>query len=70
MGTPKLFLDSVANDSTGAVAENNANRSASIHREDRASDYHPFVERVWRCHSDRADFLSFAVNNFEMTLTR
>jgi hypothetical protein len=25
-----------------------------IHFEDRASG-HPFVERVWRCHSDRAD---------------
>src|SRR5438094_8251880 len=41
-----------------------------LHFEDRASD-HPFVERVWRCRSDRADtFLSVAANNFEMVLTR
>ena len=41
-----------------------------IHFEDRASD-HPFVEKVWRCRSDRADtFLSVAANNFEMVLTR
>ena|SRR5215469_11591601 len=41
-----------------------------IHFEDRASD-HPFVERVWRCHSDRADtFLSLAENTFEMVVTR
>jgi len=41
-----------------------------IHFEDRASD-HPFVEKVWRCHSDRADtFLSIAANNFEIAITR
>jgi len=41
-----------------------------IHFEDRASD-HPFVEKVWRCHSERADaFLSVAANNFEMVVTR
>jgi len=41
-----------------------------IHFEDRASD-HPFVEKVWRCHSDRADtFLSIAANNFEVAITR
>ena len=41
-----------------------------IHFEERASD-HPFVERVWRCHSDRADtFLSVAANSFEMAITR
>lgn len=41
-----------------------------IHFEDRASD-HPFVEKVWRCHSDRAGtFLSVAANNFEMVVTR
>lgn len=41
-----------------------------IHFEDRDSD-HPFVEKVWRCHSDRADtFLSVAANNFEMVVTR
>ena len=41
-----------------------------IHFEDRDSD-HPFVEKVWRCQSDRADtFLSVAANNFEMVVTR
>lgn len=41
-----------------------------IHFEDRASD-HPFVEKVWRCHSERADsFLSVAANSFEMAITR
>src|SRR5262245_17417920 len=41
-----------------------------IHFEDRASD-HPLVEKVWRCHSDRADtFLSVAANNFEMVVTQ
>ena len=41
-----------------------------IHFHDRASD-HPFIEKVWRCHSDRADeFLSIAANTFEMAITR
>ena len=41
-----------------------------IHFEDRASD-HPLVERVWRCHSERAaGFLSVAATNFEMVVTR
>ncbi len=41
-----------------------------IHFEERASD-HPFVEKVWRCHSDRGDtFLSVAANSFEMAITR
>jgi len=41
-----------------------------FHLEDRASD-HPFVEKVWRCHTDRADtFLSVAANSFEMVVTR
>jgi AraC-like DNA-binding protein len=45
-------------------------KSEFIHFEDRPSD-HPFVEKVWRCHSERADrFLSVAANNFEMALTR
>ena len=40
-----------------------------IHFHDRASD-HPFIEKVWRCHSDRADsFLSIAANSFEMAIT-
>jgi AraC-like DNA-binding protein len=43
--------------------------SEFIHFEDRASD-HPFVEKVWRCHSERADaFLSVAANSFEMAIT-
>ena len=41
-----------------------------IHFEDRGSDY-PFIEKVWRCYSERADtFLSVAANNFEMVVTR
>lgn len=45
-------------------------KSEFIHFEERASD-HPFVERVWRCHSDRADtFLSVAANSFEMAITQ
>lgn len=38
--------------------------------EDRASD-HPFVEKVWRCHTERGDtFLSVAANCCEMVLTQ
>jgi AraC-like DNA-binding protein len=45
-------------------------KSEFIHFEDRASD-HPFVEKVWRCHSDRGDtFLSVAANSFEIAITR
>ncbi|HKW63065.1 MAG TPA: helix-turn-helix domain-containing protein [Candidatus Acidoferrum sp.] len=45
-------------------------KSEFIHFEDRASD-HPFVEKVWRCHSERADtFLSVAANSFEMVVSR
>jgi AraC-like DNA-binding protein len=45
-------------------------KSEFIHFEERASD-HPFVEKVWRCRSDRADsFLSVAANNFEMVVTK
>src|SRR5215467_6746645 len=41
-----------------------------IHFEERASD-HPFIEKVWRCHSDRRDaFLSVSANSFEMAITR
>ena len=44
--------------------------SEFIHFEDRASD-HPFVEKVWRCRSDRAgNFLSVAASNFEIAITR
>lgn len=45
-------------------------KSDFIHFEERASD-HPFVEKVWRCHSDRGDtFLSVAANSFELAITR
>ena len=45
-------------------------KSEFIRFKDRGSD-HPFVEKVWRCHSERADsFLSVAANNFEMAITR
>jgi AraC-like DNA-binding protein len=41
-----------------------------FHLEDRESN-HPFIEKVWRCHTDRADtFLSVAANSFEMVVTR
>jgi AraC-like DNA-binding protein len=44
--------------------------SSFIVFEDRASDS-PFVEKVWRCHSERADtFLSVAACHFEMVVTR
>jgi hypothetical protein len=57
---------------TGRTSSNatTQNKSEFIHFEDRPSD-HPFVEKVWRCRSERADsFLSVAANNFEMALTR
>jgi len=45
-------------------------KSGFIRFEDRDSD-HPIVEKVWGCHSERADgFLSVAANNFEMVVTR
>src|SRR5262250_3749597 len=45
-------------------------KSEFIHFDERASD-HPFIEKVWRCQSDRADtFLSVAATNFEMVVTR
>ena len=54
-----------ASSNDGARAEDDF-----IHFEDRASD-HPLVERVWRCHSERAaGFLSVAATNFEMVVTR
>ena len=54
----------------GAKAAMVTGRNDFIHFEQRASD-HPFVEKVWRCHSDRGDsFLSVAATSFEMALTR
>jgi len=50
--------------------ETTQSQSEFIHFEDRTSD-HPFVEKVWRCRSDRAgNFLSIAANNFEIAITR
>jgi Helix-turn-helix domain len=52
------------------LSETMQDRSEFIRFEHRVSD-HPFVEKVWRCHSERADsFLSVAANNFEMAITR
>ena len=46
------------------------NESALILFKDRLSDS-PFIERVWRCHSERGGkFISVAASNFEMVLTR
>jgi AraC-like DNA-binding protein len=54
----------------GGLNETIRNKSEFIHFEERASD-HPFVERVWSCHNDRADtFLSVAANTFEIAITR
>jgi hypothetical protein len=44
--------------------------SAVIVFQDRLSDS-PFIERVWRCHSERGGkFISIAAGHFEMALTR
>lgn len=53
-----------------ASAKTTESNTDFIHFEDRPSD-HPFIEKVWRCRSDRAGtFLSVAANNFEMAITR
>jgi AraC-like DNA-binding protein len=53
-----------------AVNQTTENKNTFIHFEDRASDS-PFVEKIWRCHSERADsFLSVAACHFEMAVTR
>lgn len=45
-------------------------KSSFIVFEDRTS-HSPFVEKIWRCHSERADtFLSVAACHFEMAVTR
>ena len=52
------------------LKENMQGKGEFIHFEDRASD-HPLVEKVWRCHSDRAEtFLSVAATSFEIAVTR
>jgi AraC-like DNA-binding protein len=55
----------------GAAARQQTNdEGALILFEDRLSDS-PFVERVWRCHSERGGkFISIAASHFEMALTR
>lgn len=53
-----------------SLSERTQDKGEFFYLEDRASD-HPFVEKVWRCHTDRADtFLSVAANSFEMVITR
>jgi hypothetical protein len=53
-----------------AVSQARKEESAFILFEDRLSDS-PFIERVWRCHSERAgEFISIAASHFEMALTR
>lgn len=53
-----------------AVSQTRKNESTFIRFEDRLSDS-PFVERVWRCHSERAgEFQSVAASHFEMVVSR
>jgi hypothetical protein len=56
---------------TGPAAnQTTKNENTFIFFEDRLSDS-PFVERVWRCHSERGGkFLSVAASHFEMAVTR
>jgi AraC-like DNA-binding protein len=54
----------------GSSSDETGSDGRFIHFEDRHSD-HPFLEKVWRCHSDRTGrFLSVAANNFEIAITR
>jgi AraC-like DNA-binding protein len=60
----------VVNDAGQSFNERTQYMSDFFHLDDRTSD-HPFIEKVWRCHTDRGDtFLSIAANSFEMVLTR
>ena len=53
-----------------AVSQTTKHESTFILFEARLSDS-PFVERVWRCHSERTGkFLSIAASHFEMAVTR
>ena len=53
-----------------AAPQATQDQSALIRFESRLSDS-PFVERVWRCRSERGGkFISLAATNFEMALTR
>ena len=52
------------------VGQETENGSLFIHFNERPSDS-PFIERVWRCHSERGGrFISVAASHFEMVLTR
>jgi hypothetical protein len=53
-----------------AARQGTKDEGAFILFRDRLSDS-PFVERVWRCHSERGGkFISVAASHFEMALTR
>jgi len=53
-----------------AVSQQTKDKNTFILFEDRLSDS-PFVERVWRCRSERAGmFFSVAASHFEMAVTR
>ena len=53
-----------------AASRTAENKSAFIVFEDRPSDS-PFVEKIWRCHSERGGaFSSVAASHFEMAVTR
>jgi hypothetical protein len=52
------------------ASHNRGDESTFLFFENRLSDS-PFVERVWRCHSERTGrFLSVAASHFEMAVTR
>lgn len=52
------------------MSDRNRDKGEFFHLEDRASD-HPFVEKVWRCHTDRGEtFLSVAANGCEMVFAQ
>jgi hypothetical protein len=55
---------------TAAAATQKSEKRSFIVFEDRPSDS-PFVEKIWCCHSERADtFNSIAACHFEMAVTR
>jgi AraC-like DNA-binding protein len=62
-GEPKLMTGPAGSQTTES-------KSRFIVFEDRPSES-PFVERIWRCHSERGGaFLSVAASHFEMAVTR
>ena len=55
---------------SAAVRQGTKDESAFILFQDRLADS-PFIERVWRCHSERGGrFISVAAGHFEMAFTR